>query len=206
MECERCRAFIGPEEDRVMFTVQAYTDDIIFISKTAEDIGKMLRILERFVNWSKMEVNVKKCATISYLCDGNRRQSSLTYNFTFKDQEILNLTLAQSLKYLGTSVMARRTVKLETIKAKLIEIKIRFQKIIESPLLIVQKIDTMKTFVLPTLDFMMLNGDVGKKQLIRMDKYIRRKVDKTLKMRDLPIECHHTSWRDGRLSYSCLVY
>jgi hypothetical protein len=31
----------------------------------------------------------------------------------------------------------------------------------ESPLLIVQKIDAVKTFLLPILDFPMLNGDVG---------------------------------------------
>jgi hypothetical protein len=75
----------------------------------------------------------------------------------------------------------------------------------ESPLLIVQKIDAMKTFILPMLDFMMLNGDVGEKQLLVMDKYIRGRVDKLLRVRGLPIECHHASWQDGGLSYPSLV-
>jgi hypothetical protein len=35
----------------------------------------------------------------------------------------------------------------------------------ESPLLVVQKIDAVKTFLLPMMDFMLLNGDVGKTQL-----------------------------------------
>jgi hypothetical protein len=39
----------------------------------------------------------------------------------------------------------------------------------ESPLLIVQKIDAMKTFVLPMLDFMMLNGDIGEEALMNME-------------------------------------
>jgi hypothetical protein len=64
-------------------------------------------------------------------------------------------------------------VKLEAIGTKLTEMKIRLKKIVESPLLIAQKIDAMKTFVLPTLDFMMLNGNVGEKQVTEMDKYIR---------------------------------
>jgi hypothetical protein len=89
--------------------------------------------------------------------------------------------------------MARRTIKFETIEVKLIEINIRLQKIIESPLLIIQKIDTMKTFVLPTLDFMMLNGDVGEKQLIKMNKYNRGRIDKMLKVRGLSIKCHYGS-------------
>jgi hypothetical protein len=38
-----------------------------------------------------------------------------------------------------------------------------------------------------------------------MDKYIRRKVDEALKVRDLLIEWHHVSWRDGGLSYPSLV-
>jgi hypothetical protein len=41
-ECERCRVFVGLEEDRVMFTVQTYADDVIFISKTAKVSEKCL--------------------------------------------------------------------------------------------------------------------------------------------------------------------
>jgi hypothetical protein len=125
-----------------------------------------------------MEVNVKKCVTTSYLCDVNRRRRSLIHNHTFKGQEIPNLTLVQSLKYLVTLVIARRTVKLEIIEVKLIDMKIRLQKIIESPLLIIQKIDTMKTFVLPKLDFMILNGNVGEKQLIKMENIIEEELIK----------------------------
>jgi hypothetical protein len=91
----------------------------------------------------------------------------------FKYQPIPNLTFAQSPKYLGTAVAPRRTVKLEAAETKLTEMKIRLKKIMKSPLLIVQKLDAMKTFVLPMLDFVMLNGDVGEKQLMKMDKHIR---------------------------------
>jgi hypothetical protein len=72
------------------------------------------------------------------------------------------LTLARSLKYLGTAVAARRTVKLEAAESKLTEMKVRRMKIMESSLLIVQKIDAMKTFVLPMPDFMMLTAMLEK--------------------------------------------
>jgi hypothetical protein len=75
----------------------------------------------------------------------------------------------------------------------------------DSPLLIVQKIDTLEMFLLPTLDFMMLNGDVGEKQLKKMDQRIRDSINRLLKTRGLPVECHHASWRDGGLSYPSLV-
>jgi hypothetical protein len=75
----------------------------------------------------------------------------------------------------------------------------------ESPLLIAQKIDAVKTFLFPILDFEILNDDVGVKQLEKMDKHIRGAIDEALDMRGLPMECHHASWRDGGLSYPSLV-
>jgi hypothetical protein len=54
------------------------------------------------------------------------------------------LTLAQSLKYLGTPVTTELRVKLEAIEAKLNEMQIRLQNMMESPILIVWKIDPMK--------------------------------------------------------------
>jgi hypothetical protein len=53
---------------------------------------------------------------------------------------------------------------------------------------------------------MMLNGDVGEKQLAKMDSHIRGKIDEALKVRRLPVECHHASWRDGGLSFPSLVH
>jgi hypothetical protein len=82
---------------------------------------------------------------------------------------IPNRTLAQSLKYLGTAVAARREVKLEAIKSKSSEMKVRVKRIMESQWLTVQKIDAVKTFLLPTLDFILLNGDVGEMRQRKMD-------------------------------------
>jgi hypothetical protein len=193
-ECGKFGAQIGPTDEQVQLTVQAYANDVIFISDNPNGVTKMLEVLEDFVDWSKIEVNMKKCATASYLKDMNRHRCSLAANLNFKGQLIPNLTLARLLKYLGTAIAPRRTVKLEATEAKLTEMKIRLKKIIESPLLVVQKIDATKTFVSPMLDFMMLNGDIGEKALMNMDKYIRGRVDALLTVRRLPVECHHASW------------
>jgi hypothetical protein len=109
--------------------VQAYADDVIVISKDLSGVAEMLEVLEDFVDWSKREVNVTKCATASYLRDMNRHRCTLALNLEFKGQPITNLTLAQSLKYLGTPVAPRRTVKLEAAEAKLTEMKIRLKKL-----------------------------------------------------------------------------
>jgi hypothetical protein len=202
---EDCGAFVGREGGRINFTIQAYADDVIFIAREPKGIEKMLKVLEQFVDWSRMEVNTKKCMTASYVIDEHRHRCSLARNLKFKGQDIPNLTLADSLKYLGTAVAPRRNVKLRALTPKLSEMKIRLMKIMGSPLLIVQKIDAIKTFILPMLDFAMLNGDIGENDLMRIDKHIRGLVDEALKVRGLPVECHHASWRDGGLSYPSLV-
>jgi hypothetical protein len=69
--------------------------------------------------------------------------------------------------------------------------KVRLKKIImESPLLIVQKIDAVRTFILPTLDFMMVNRDVGMKTTKEDGQtHWGGRIDEALKVRELPIEC-----------------
>jgi hypothetical protein len=203
--CGDMGAFVGPADDRIGFSVQAYADDVIFISKNADGVRRMLEVLETFVGWSRMEVNVNKCATASYMLDANRHRCTLAENLTFKGETIPSLTLAESLKYLGTAIAARRRLKITAAESKLTEMRVRLKKILESPLLIVQKIDAIKTFLLPTIDFMLLNGDVGEKQVAKMDQHIRSSIDEMLRVRGLPVECHHASWRDGGLSYPSLV-
>jgi hypothetical protein len=105
----------------------------------------------------------------------------------------------------GAAVSARRTVKLAAAQQKISEMKIRIQKILDSPLKTVQKIDAIKTFVPPTLDSTILNGDVGKSQLDHLDQKIRAEVDRMLNVRGLPVECQDATWRDGGLSYPSLV-
>jgi hypothetical protein len=54
--------FVGPLKNRIGFGVQAYADNVMFISKDTNWIREMLGVLEDFAEQSRMEVNVKKCA------------------------------------------------------------------------------------------------------------------------------------------------
>jgi hypothetical protein len=85
------------------------------------------------------------------------------------------------LKSLETAVPGR--VKLEAFEMKRTEMKVPIQKIRELPMLTVQMINAVKTFALPTLDCMMLNGGVGEKQPKKMDQYIRQSINAGLRVR-----------------------
>jgi hypothetical protein len=108
------------------------------------------------------------------------------------------------MRPVGVPIAARKTVKLKSAKFKLKEIQVLLGKIMSSPLLIVQKIDVVKIFLLPSIDFFLLNGEVGRSQLRVMDKRIRGMINKGRKIERLPIECHHAAWKDGDLSYPSL--
>jgi hypothetical protein len=203
--CEGVGAFVGPAEERIGFSSQAYADDVILIAGKPERVQRMLEILEDFTNWTQMQGNVKKCATASSLRDENRRRCSLNEEPTFKGQGLTNLTLGQSLKYLGTALAAQRSVKPEAVETKLGEMRVRLKKVMESSLSIVRKIDAIKTFLLLLIDLMLLNGFVGESRLKDFDQHIRRPIDEALKVRGLPVRCHHASWRDGGMSYPSLV-
>jgi hypothetical protein len=64
-ECGQYGTNVGPASNPINFAIQAYADDVIFliISRQANGIRAMLRVLGAFTNWSHMEGNVKKCAT-----------------------------------------------------------------------------------------------------------------------------------------------
>jgi hypothetical protein len=102
--------------------------------------------------------------------------------------------------FLGASIVARRKVKLRSTKFKFKEMEIELEKIMSSLLLPVQKIAAVKTFLSLSIDFFLLNGEVGRSRLRVMDKKIRGIVNEELKIKRLSIECHHTSRRDGGLS------
>jgi hypothetical protein len=64
-ECAGFGTLVGSDESQIEFLVQVYEGGVIFISKTAEGIKVMLKLLQRFVDWSRMEVNGKKYAIAS---------------------------------------------------------------------------------------------------------------------------------------------
>jgi hypothetical protein len=62
--------------------------------------------------------------------------------------------------------------------------KTKIHKISDSPFLNVQKIGAGKTFLLPMLGFMMLNGGIAEDQMKKLEMNIRQTVNLALKPED----------------------
>jgi hypothetical protein len=66
------------------------------------------------------------------------------------------------MRYLGAPIAARRTIKLKPAKFKLKKMEFLLAKIMCRPRLSLQKIESLKTFLLWSIDFLLLRGEIGK--------------------------------------------
>ena len=57
-------------------TVQAYADDVIVFAESLDAMNSICNIIERFISYSKLEVNPKKCQYFSYILHNNQRSCS----------------------------------------------------------------------------------------------------------------------------------
>jgi hypothetical protein len=108
------------------------------------------------------------------------------------------------MRYLGAPIAARRTIKPKSAKFRVKEMEIFVRKIMSSLSHTVQKIDVVKTLLLLSIGFLLLNGEIGRLQLRNIDKKIREMINRDLKVKEPPIECHHASWKNRDLSYPSL--
>jgi hypothetical protein len=99
---------------------------------------------------------------------------------------------------------ARRTVALKSGKFKLEEMDTLMGKIMSSSLLTMQKTDGLKSLLQPSIDFHMLNGEVGVKQLLTAERKIKRATNDDMRVKGVPVECHDALWRDRGPSYPSL--
>jgi hypothetical protein len=78
--------------------------------------------------------------------------------------------------------------------------RLTIDKITKSPLFTVQKIQALRTYVLPRIDFLLLNTDVLKSYLKAFDEHVRGEVQKWIGGRGIPVAVFHMLWKDGGLS------
>jgi hypothetical protein len=95
------------------------------------------------------------------LYDDNGRQTYPDDSFQFRREAIPNLIIAESMRYFGAPIIARRIVKFKSAKFKLKEMEILLEKMMSSPRFTVQKMDAVKIFLLLSTDFLLLNEEVG---------------------------------------------
>ena len=186
----------------VNFNVLAYADDLLLISDSRQGMSNILKTCEMFCNFSKMELAPNKCCSVGYIWTNNNR-ASLKQPFRIGDEFVPFVDIDTSIKYLGSPVAARKIVKLNSSEEFCNKFKVKALRIFESDLCIVQKLHAIKTFVFPTIDFILENGQLKIKDVTELDHFIAKHIN-ILFQGNIPTAVKHASWKDGGLSIPSL--
>ena len=180
------------------FNVLAYADDILLISETESGMSNLLRTCESFCDYSKMILAPTKSCSFAYTLKNNIR-CDLSHSFTLNNVNVPYVGLDDSIRYLGVPIAVRKFSKLKSSSDYFIKFKDKAMKIFESDLLITQKIHALKTFIIPSLDFILSNGQLKIKHAEAMDRFVSTLINNSIHG-NLPLAVKHGSWKDGGLS------
>lgn len=159
------------------FNILAHADDVLLISDNINNMHRLLNTCERFCEYSRMKLAPHKPISLGYLLI-DRRRCGLSNSFSVNNEPIPVADLEDTVRYLGAPIAARKGVKLKFASKLIANFKSKIKKIIDSCLLIVQKLHAIKTFIIPTLDFAMLNGQLKCKDHDDLDHFVGNEINK----------------------------
>lgn len=188
--------------ERARFSIMAYADDILLIANSRKGMERMLETCNRFCDFTKMTLAPTKSCSFGYEWIFNSRRG-LFSGFNICGEEIPFVGLEESIRYLGTPISARKCAKIKTSAEYFVKAKNKIEKIIQSDLMIVQKIHAIKTFIIPSLDFILENGQMKLAHVNKLDQFISSQINKIIGA-NIPRAVKHASWKDGGLSIPSL--
>jgi hypothetical protein len=169
---------------------------------TVEKQQRILRIFEDYCEHAKLKVNVEKCVTASSIFDreDRGRRHSIWVPLTLCGKDVPVNIHTDSVKSLGFPIGGDRHERSLPVNITLTEMRLTIDKITKSPLFVVQKIQALRTYVLPRIDLPLLHSDILKSDLKAFDVHMRGEVQKRTGGRGIPVAVFHMSWKDGGLS------
>ena len=185
-------------KDKVV-SVQAYADDIILFSDSRRGLECLIDIVERFIAYSKLCINVSKCHSLAYIINESGRVTDLN-PFMINNNPIPLENLSESIEYLGSAAAATVCIRYKGTEEVIEESKILIDKIMKSQLKVNQKLDAIRRFVIPSMDYLLTEGNPRKGDLEDIDRKIRVGIAHHVGVPSFPISFTQTHWKDGGLS------
>lgn len=147
----------------------AYADDLCLVSNTKEGLQDLLNVAATVADWCGLKFKPPKCATLHINCRHSRKVIPTQFNIQGGLPVILGD--GEHYKHLGVPTGFRAKQSPEDTIAQLNE---DLKSIDESLLAPWQKIDSVVTFLLPRLDFILRGGDVVKKLLYSTERMLKK--------------------------------
>ena len=179
------------EDKSYTMTTQAYADDLVLIANSKEAAERMINSLETYCNMTGLVIAPKKCNAIVEGYDIS--ELAIKINET----AIPTLNTSNAIQYLGAPITGRKATKLSINKQKIAEVKEKVTLVFNSPLTLSQKVHAIRTYVLPQLDYAMMNSSLPVEELAKLDSHIRHKIMKEVNTARIPKEYAHISSKFG---------
>ena len=153
-----------------------YADDMTLIAKEKDNLQELINVASTSCDELGLSINPQKCKFINM--SGLTPRGPIDASITIEGTEIQALREAEHTKFLG------RPVGFNILKTgeRLQEAGDKAEKILKSKLAPWQRIDAIKSFVLPSIIFPMRTWQYNKTQYSQFDTRIRPLLKKTLSL------------------------
>lgn len=185
--------------------IRCFADDMCLISGSKVGMGYLIEKTVEFLNERGLQVNANKCMSIALEKGYKGKKSKIVTEpiFNIKGTAVPILGhLINTTKYLGVKFTSIGTVNAISVKERLINVLEKLHKIALKPH---QKIDLLRSHVIPLFVFQLINLDLYPKLLKQIDIIIRRVIRSIL---HLPIslsnEFFYLSSKEGGLGFSVM--
>lgn len=179
-------------------SVLAFADDLLLLSNSPAAMQLLLDLLGKFLKSEGMKANVNKCHILhSEKITGARKLAIMTKSkFRLHGKVIPTVGAIDSFKYLGREIGFMGHQKPSSCKT-LSENLLALQK---APLKPFQKMELLKTYLIPRFIYGFQNFKLEKQILINADRLVRRFVRRTLHLHSsLENVLIHAPEKDGGL-------
>ncbi|KAE8740558.1 hypothetical protein FOCC_FOCC013922 [Frankliniella occidentalis] len=144
-----------------------YADDLVVTAKSAADMQTLLDIIGEVATWTGLQFNAAKCATL-HIVKKKAQLETLTF---IQGAPIPTLADGDAYQHLGVPTGLRVDQTPEaTIEAMLHDIG----SIERSQLSDWQKLDALRTFVVPQAQFSLMTAKVQKQAFAELDREVKR--------------------------------
>ena len=185
--------------------IRCFADDMCLVSGTKVGMGNMIRESTQFLNERGLQINPNKCMTIALEKGYKGKKSKIVIEPVFTIQgapvPILGHT-TNTTKYLGVKFTSVGSIKATVIKEQLISVLEKLQKVSLKPF---QKIDLLRSHVIPLFVYQLINLELYPKLVKQIDLIIRRTIRSILHLpTSLSNEFFYLSVREGGLGFPVL--
>ncbi|CDJ61490.1 hypothetical protein EMWEY_00041610 [Eimeria maxima] len=159
----------------------AYADDLKTVANSRAGISSLHQVVKKFLDWTGLEANPSKWATLGWKLNGTRQQLD-PVQLKLHNEVLPVVKLGEAYKYLGLKDALETPVHQGQVLLVMSKAKKDILKFLRSALLPWQKLDAVGTFVISRLDYHLRHCYPYKQHLHLFDRHIRSAIKATFKL------------------------